>query len=327
MSPSTVLITDYAWPDVDIERDLLESAGLRLVVGPAVPADATHIEALAREHQPVSILTCWARVSRAAIEASPVLRHVGRLGVGLDNIDVVACTERAIPVTNVPDYCFEEVSDHAVALALSWTRGVTALDRRIHAGEWNPAAAKLRRMATLTVGIVGYGRIGQATARKLGAFGCRVLVHTRTVPASSDGLSFVDLDALLAHSDIVVLNVPLTPQSQHLIDARRLRQMKPGAFLINVSRGGVVDTDALLDALDSGHLGGAGLDVLESEPQVPPRLLAHEGVVITPHVAFSSDASLTELRQRCVEEALRALRGEALRYGCNGVGARQPGIF
>jgi D-3-phosphoglycerate dehydrogenase len=313
-----VLITDHAWPDLSIERQALEAAGLDVVAGPAAPAPAEHIAALCREHQPVSILTCWAQVQRAAIDAVPGLRHVGRLGVGLDNIDVRACTERGIPVTNVPDYCFEEVSDHALALALAWSRGIVAFDRRVRAGEWNPAAARLRRMARLTVGVVGYGRIGQATARKFRAFGSEVLVHTRTVPTETDGLDFVALDALLARSDVVVLNLPLTPATQHLFDAARIASMKAGSLLINLSRGGVVDTQALIDALDRGHLAGAGLDVLESEPAVPPALLRHEQVVITPHVAFSSDASLEELRQRGAEEAIRALRGEPLRYGCNG---------
>lgn len=315
--PSTVLITDHAWPDLDIERALLERHGLQLVAGPAQPASAEHIAALCRQHRPVSVLTCWAQVSRAAIEAVPGLRHVGRLGVGLDNIDVACCSARGIPVTNVPDYCFEEVSDHAAALVLGWARGVVAFDRRVRAGEWQPAAARLRRMAHLTVGIVGYGRIGRAAARKFQAFGCRVMVSTRTPPAAQDGLSFVPLDTLTAACDVVVLNLPLTTETRHLFDARRIASMKPGALLVNVSRGAVVDTQALIDALDRGHLSGAGLDVLEDEPAVAPALLRHDGVVVTPHVAFSSDASLVELRERCVEEAVRALRGQPLRYLCN----------
>jgi D-3-phosphoglycerate dehydrogenase len=138
---------------------------------------------------------------------------------------------------------------------------------------------------------------------------------------------FTDLPELLARSDVVVLNLPLTPATQHLFDAARIASMKPGSLLINLARGGVVDTQALIDALDRGHLAGAGLDVLESEPAVPPALLKHEQVMITPHVAFSSDASLQELRERCVEEALRALRGETLRYGCNATPPRTPALL
>jgi D-3-phosphoglycerate dehydrogenase len=132
---STVLITDHAWPDLEIERAVIEGAGFRMVAGPAVPANAATIASLAREHQPTSILTCWAQVDASAVSASDALRHVGRIGVGLDNIDVGACSARGIPVTNVPDYCIEEVSDHALGFALAWTRGIVAFDRAVRAGE------------------------------------------------------------------------------------------------------------------------------------------------------------------------------------------------
>lgn len=314
----TVLITDYAWPDLSIERHVIESAGLRMAAGPSAPATADAIVELVQAHQPAAILTCWAIVNANAIAASPGLRHVGRIGVGLDNIDVAACTQRRIPVTNVPDYCVEEVSDHALALSLAWARGIAVFDRAVHAGQWNPAEAKLRRVQDLVVGIVGYGRIGRATAHKFAAFGCRVLAHTRTTPNTTEPhVSFASLDALLAEADIVVINVPLTPQTHHLFDARRIATMKPGALLVNVARGGVVNTQALTEALQRNHLGGAALDVLEAEPAVPQALLDMPNVVITPHVAFSSDASLRDLRRRAAEEAVRVLRGERPQNLCN----------
>ncbi len=317
MNNATVFITDHAWPDLDIERAVIEVAGLRMVAGPAVPASAAAITALAREHQPGSILTCWAPVDAQAIAASGPLVHVGRIGVGLDNIDVAACTARGVRVTNVPDYCVEEVSDHAVGFALAWTRGLVQFDRAVRAGQWNPADARLRRLANLTVGIVGYGRIGRATARKFGAFGCRVLAHKQTPSGDTPGAEMVSFEALLAASDIVVLHVPLTDQTRGLFDACRIASMKPGSLLINVSRGGVVDTLAIIEALRSGQLGGAALDVLDTEPQVPPELLPQNGVMFTPHVAFSSDASLAELRRRAAEEAVRMLTGEAPHNPCN----------
>ncbi len=317
MTRSTVLVTDHAWPDLDIERAIIEAAGLRLVAGPAVPTSADAIADLASGHQPGSILTCWAPVDARAIAASSALVHVGRVGVGLDNIDVAACTSRGVRVTNVPDYCVEEVSDHAVGFALAWTRGLVTFDRAVRAGHWNPAQARLRRLAHLTVGIIGYGRIGRASARKFQVFGCRVLAHNRTPPADPSGADMVSLEALLAASDIVVLHVPLSEQTRGLFDQHRIARMKPGSLLINVSRGGVVDTAAVIDALQSGHLGGAALDVLDTEPQVPSTLLAQEGVVLTPHVAFSSDASLAELRRRAAEEAVRLLTGHAPAHPCN----------
>lgn len=312
-----VLITDYAWPDVAIERAVIEAAGLRLFAGPPEPLSAEQIEELVRQHQPASILTCWARVSAEAVHASAALRHVGRIGVGLDNIDVAACTARGIPVTNVPDYCVEEVSDHALAMTLAWARGVLHFDREIRAGRWQPASAKLRRVSELTVGVVGYGQIGSATVRKFRALGCQLLVHTAQPPADSDIARFVPLDELLADSDVVILHLPLLASTQHIIDADRLAKMKPGALLVNVSRGGLVQSDALGEALRSGHLSGAGLDVLESEPQVPAALADHPNTILTPHVAFSSTASLAELRRRAAEESVRVLAGQQPRHPCN----------
>jgi D-3-phosphoglycerate dehydrogenase / 2-oxoglutarate reductase len=306
----TVLLTDYAWPDDSVERGIIEGAGMRLVSGPADPAPASRIESLARDCQPAAIMTCWAQVSAAAIESAKPLKIVARLGVGLDNIAVDTATSRGIWVTNVPDYCVEEVSDHAVGFALAWTRGLVHFDREVRAGHWAPASARLRRLAELTCGIVGFGRIGRATARKLSAFGCRLLSHDPYPSAPVPGVESAGLESLLSRSDIVIVHAPLTPATHHLIDAQRLALMRPGGLLINVSRGAVVDTDAVTRALQEGRLGGAGLDVLESEPAVPQTLQAQPGAMLTPHVAFSSDASLLELRRRAAEEVVRVLKGD-----------------
>jgi len=191
-------------------------------------------------------------------------------------------------------------------------------DREVKAGRWQPAAARLRRVSTLTCGIVGYGRIGRYTAKKLGAgFGVRVLAHTPRPPSDTGSVEFVALDELLANSDVVVIHAPLTAETRHLINAARIAKMRPGALLINVSRGGVVDTDAVVAALASGHLSAAGLDVLETEPVVPAALAAAPGAMLTPHVAFSSETSLIELRRSACEEVVRVLRGEAPHEACN----------
>ena len=310
MTTPTVLLTDYAWPDDSVERSIIEGAGLRLISGPAAPAPAAAIESLCREWLPSAILTCWAQVSAAAIESCEALRIVARLGVGLDNIAVETATARGIWVTNVPDYCVEEVSDHALAFALAWTRGLVHFDREVRAARWAPASAQLKRLSALTCGIVGFGRIGRATARKLAAFGCRLLAHDPYPGPPVPGVEKVDLESLLSQSDIVIVHAPLTDSTHHLINAKRLALLRPGGLLINVSRGGVVDTDAVIDALNQGRLSAVGLDVLESEPTVPPALLSHCGAMLTPHVAFSSDASLLELRRRAAEEVVRVLRGQ-----------------
>jgi D-3-phosphoglycerate dehydrogenase len=315
---SVILITDYAWPDLAIERPIVEAAGFRLAAGPSAPGSAADIEALVRAHDPASILTNWAPVSAAAIAAPRALRHVGRLGVGLDNIDVAAATARGALVTNVPDYCVEEVSDHAVGLLLAWARGIVGFDRAVKAGVWAPAQARLHRVGDLTVGIVGLGRIGWRTAEKLTPFGVRLLAYNRG-DVEPDGLPVeaAALDDLLAASDVVIIHAPLNAQSHHLFNAERIGRMRPGALLINVSRGPIVDNDALIAALERGHLSGAGLDVVEGEPSPPPALARRSDVIITPHVAFSSAASVAELRLRAIQEAVRVLRGEPALHPCN----------
>lgn len=305
----TVLLTDYAWPDVAIEAQLIESADFRLVTGPANPASADVIAALAAEHQPAAIMTNWAPVSAAAIAASAPLRIVARLGVGLDNIAVDEATRRGIWVTNVPDYCIEEVSDHAVGMLLAWARGLTHFDREVKAGRWDPASATLRRVRDLTCGIIGLGRTGWRTAEKLRGFGVRLLGHARSANQGRDGIETTTLEDLLRRSDVVVVHVPLTAETRRLLDRERIALMRPGAFLINVSRGAVIDTTALIDALESGRLAGAALDVLEDEPRVPPGLL-RPNVILTPHIAFSSDASLRDVRHKASEEVVRVLRGQ-----------------
>lgn len=311
-----VVQTDFAWPDVAIERAVIEAAGHHLIAGPSSPASASEIEALVAAHNPQAIMTCWAQVSAAAIASPSDLRIVQRIGVGLDNIAVPAATARRAWVANVPDYCVGEVADHAVALLLDWARGIVGFDRSVKGGAWNPAAARLRRVADLTVGIVGVGRIGSATAQRLLAFGCRVL-GTSSSGRGSAGIEMMTLDALLAASDAVIIHAPLTDASHHLIDARRIAAMKPGACLINVSRGPLIDTEALLAALESGHLSGAGLDVVEGEPEPPRALVDRADVVVTPHIAFSSEASLAELRRRSAEEVVRVLAGEPPKFPCN----------
>jgi D-3-phosphoglycerate dehydrogenase / 2-oxoglutarate reductase len=305
----TVLLTDYAWPDVAIEARIIEGAGFRLVTGPARPASAEAITRLADEHQPAAIMTNWAPVTTAAIAASGRLRIITRLGVGLDNIAVDEATRRGIWVTNVPDYCLEEVSDHAVGMLLAWARGLTHFDREVKAGRWDPASAQLRRVRDQTCGIIGLGRTGRRTADKLRGFGVRLLGHARHSGAAA-GVEMTTLEELLRRSDAVIVHVPLTDATRHLLDRARIALMKPGAFLINVSRGAVLETEALIDALADGRLSGAALDVLEEEPRVPPGLLRPD-VILTPHVAFSSDASLRDLRCKASEEIVRVLRGES----------------
>jgi D-3-phosphoglycerate dehydrogenase len=319
-----VLLTDHPWPQVDLERSILEPAGHVLIAGPQQTPPVEIVEALIEEHDPQVIMTCWALVSKRAIDRPSQLRHVQRMGVGLDNIDVPAATARGAWVANVPDYCMEEVSDHAVALLLSLWRGTAALDRAVKQGEWNPGATGLRRVTGSTVGIIGYGRIGQLTATKLHGLGCKVLANSRTLLSEhavgvelSPGVSVADLPAMQAQADAILILAPLTPATQRLIDDGFLRGLRRKPVIINVSRGGIIATDALVRALDAGLVSGAGLDVVEGEPTPPSSITQRADVIMTPHIAFSSAASMEELRRRCCEEIVRVLRGERPRHPCN----------
>ncbi|WP_256222245.1 C-terminal binding protein [Variovorax sp. PDC80] len=309
-------MTDFAWPDTHIEAQIIGAAGFELVCGPASPVAAEEIARLARGHQPAAILTCWAQVNAQAIAAAQDLRIVARLGVGLDNIDVAEASRRGILVTNVPDYCVEEVSDHALALVLAWSRGIARHGLEVRQGHWEPGSARLKRLSELTVGIVGFGRIGRRTAEKLRPWGCPLLVNDPG-KVKDPHVRQVDLNELLSSSDVVIIHAPLTPETRALFNAARFALMRPGALVVNVSRGPIVDTGALVHALASGHLGGAALDVLDTEPVVPQALAELPTALLTPHIAFSSDASLVELRRRACEEVVRVLNGQPPHHPMN----------
>jgi D-3-phosphoglycerate dehydrogenase len=302
------VITDHPWRETDVEAGICAAAGYNLV--DAAPGDdPAALERLASDSDAVGILTNWSPVSAALIESCPHLRVVSRLGVGVDNIDVAAAAARGVVVTRVPDYCVEEVSDHAVAMVLAWARGITCFDREVRAGRFDPGARALRRVRDLVVGIWGAGRNGTATGRKLAAFGCRVLVDDHHGPAAPFEFEAVTLDELLGRSDVVSVHLPLDDETLGIVDAGVLSRMRPGSLLVNTGRGRLVDVDALVAALDSGRPGAAALDVLPDEPHIPPSLAERDDVLITPHVAFSSVESVAEVRRRATEDLVRVLTG------------------
>src|SRR3546814_343032 len=306
-----VLITDYAWPDLKVETGVIETAGFELVAGPAVAGSEEEIEGLVAEHDPDAILTCWAPVSARAITSATKLKIVARLGVGLDNINVGAATAVGAWVTNVPDYCVEEVSDHALALLLNHFRAIAGYDRDVKEGRWAPGTRPLKRIAELKVGIIGYGRIGRATGRKLAAFGCTVLATNGAHPLKPDaGVQVATVEDIQKSADAIILHVPLSEETHHLVDTSFISACKRKPLLINVSRGGLVSNEAVLDALEDGRLTSAALDVIDGEPSPPANILAHANVTATPHVAFLSDTSVMELRTRACEEVVRVLSGQ-----------------
>jgi len=240
----------------------------------------------------------------------PACRVVGRYGVGLDTIDLVTAAELGIAVVNVPDYCTDEVADHALGLILALTRGIVPLDRGVQAGTWDfRLAGRVRRASSQRLGVIGLGRIGSALARRALALGYDVVGTDPRGPRDS-GVPTVPLEELLASSDVVSIHAPLDSTTRHLIDARTLALMRPTAIVVNTSRGGLVDHDALVDALRAGTLAGAALDVLEREP-IPgdDPLIGMPNVVLSPHAAFYSEESLVEMKQKVSRRVLDALAG------------------
>jgi D-3-phosphoglycerate dehydrogenase / 2-oxoglutarate reductase len=307
MAKYKVLLTDYAWPQLDIERQALSEIDAELVVASA--QDPASLAALAADAD--AIMTNWAQVPAAVIHAAPKCRIVARLGIGLDNIDVAAATERRIMVTNIPDYCLIEVAEHALALLLALSRKVAFYHHQTKSGRYDlKAGPVLRRIEGQTLGIVGLGNIGRVLAGKALALGLKVLATSRSRNQPVPGVNQCSLDELLTQSDYVSLHLPLNHETRHLIGAAQLARMKPTAYLINTARGGLIDNGALAAALAEGRLAGAGLDVQDPEPpdlKQPP--WNDPRVIVTPHVAFVSEESLANLRSRTARQVATCLLG------------------
>src|SRR5262245_30780595 len=311
MADLVVAITDNAFAPIDSERRLFAEIGAEVRLEPAALTEEQVLE-LAGEAD--AILCDAAAISRRVLAALPRLKVVSEYGIGYDNIDARAATELGVWVTNVPGFCREEVSDHAIACVLALSRRLLALDRVVRAGGWGArAAGPIRRLSSQTVGLIGFGRIGQATARKAVGLGMRVLAHSpSTTPARAGehGAEAATLDRVRRESDFVILQLPATPLTTGLINRDTLAVMKPTACLVNVGRGALVDEAALIEALGAGRLAGAALDVFDPEP--PPSdspLFALENVLLTPHAAFYSQESLAELQESAARNAIAVLRG------------------
>lgn len=314
-----VAVTDHVFPDLEQERDLLREAGHELRFGSNAASIEEVREAVAGAD---AVLNCYAQMPAEVIRGLDRCRVIARYGIGLDTVDVDEATSRGILVTNVPDYCIDEVSDHALALILSLARGVTLLDRKVRSGSWTPADARpLHRLRGRTLGLVGFGRIARALAAKMAPLGYRIVTTDPFVPDEAvreAGAEPMTLEELLAVADVVSVHAPLTADSHHLIGAAELALLRPGAILVNTSRGPLVDLAALRAALEEDRLGGVGLDVLEVEPPSPGDPLLHrDDVIVTPHAAFYSEESLRELQRKAVEQVIEALAGRIPPYAVN----------
>lgn len=293
--------------DWELETRMLAEVGARFVAVAATSED----ELIAHTREADAVVVVREQITRRVIEAMAKARVIVRSGVGYDVIDVPAATERGIAVCYIPDYCTEEVANHALALLLAVNRRVVQHDAAVRAGKWRTGPmAPVGSLYGETAGIVGYGRIGRAMAARCRALGMQVVAADPYTddPEANDQLLL--LDDLLEVADYVSVHCPLNAETRDLIDERALRRMKPSAILINTARGPIVNQQALARALQEGWIAGAGLDVLDHEPPGPADpLLSAPNAVITPHAAYYSDASAVRLRGRVMQEVMHVLTG------------------
>ena len=296
MTKLNVVITDTGFPDTEIEQRELSAIHAELTVGHC----RTEEEVLTIGRGADALMVQWAPITRRVIEQLTRCRIISRYGVGVDMIDLEAARERGIPVANVPDYCVEEVASHTLCFLLALGRKVLMQDRLLRQGVWKSVDVirPLNRFTNQTLGLVGVGRIGRRFAQLAAPLGMRILGYDVQPPKDTGPVSLVDFETVIRESDYLSLHCPLTKETQHLINAEVLRKMKPSAFLINVSRGGVVDTTALVEALLRGQIAGAALDVFEIEPlPVDHPLTKMDNVILTPHLASYTLEAAEQLRR------------------------------
>ena len=313
-----VAVTDSVFPNLDTARRVLSKIDAELRLAENATPEA--IVQVARTAD--AVLVTYAQLTADMIRQMSRCRIISRFGIGVDNVDIPAATSAGIVVTKVPDYCVDEVSDHAMALLLALVRKIPFANSRVHAGTWEMSSVvPIHRLRGTILGLVGFGRIPQLLAPKAQAFGLTVLSYDPYVPKevmAQFGVESVDFRTLLERSDYISIHAPLGPETHHLFNSEVFRQMKRGAYLVNTARGPLVDEKALADALDAGQLAGAALDVLPQEP--PPAgtaLLGRSNVILTPHTGFYSEESLVDLQAKASEEIVRVLSGQPPRHPVN----------
>lgn len=318
MSTPLVAVADSVFPSLDPAKEILAElkAEVRLAAEPTPEA----ILDVARQAD--GLLVTYAKITGDMIRQLERCRVISRFGIGVDNIDLDAAAKAEIVVTYVPDYCVDEVSDHAMALLLALARKVTYANQLVQGGQWEmKAVVPLHRLRGRVLGLVGLGKIPRALAPKAQAFGMKVIAADPYVPAevaAEQDVKLVDFEQLLQQADYVSIHAPLTPETHHLFNADAFSLMKSEALLVNTARGPLVDVDALAAALDQGQLAGAALDVMPVEP--PPGdspLLGRDNVILTPHTGFYSEDALLDLQTKAATDLARVLSGKSPRYPVN----------
>lgn len=308
MTARRVVVTDYTFPALDAEKAAAETAGAAFETHQCRTADDVAAAIAGADVAVVQFAPCDARAIAGLADGATVLRY----GIGFDNIDVAAARARGVAVGYVPDYCLEEVADHTSALTLALLRKLFALDASVRAGTWDPVAVArpLPSFAETTIGFLGFGRIARAVKDRLAPFGFRFLAADPMLDTDTAGVERVDPEALFARADALLLHAPASPDTDAIVNSRTLAHMRKGAVIVNTARGSLIEENALADALVSGHLGAAALDVFAQEPLAPDsRLRAAPNLVLSPHAAWYSEAALVRLQDLVARDITTALQG------------------
>ncbi len=313
------VVRTFPRPVTDVENEVLERIGATMTVAPTRQGNLTEEALLDMVREADAVMTAFEPFTRKVIEQLSKCRLITSIGVGYQGIDVEAATDLGVCVGNNPEYCLEEVSDHAMALLLVLARKIITLDKAVRAGrtayeDITQARGTMPRIHGQTLGLVGFGRIPRTMVPKAQGFGLRILVHDPYAPpelAEAAGVEMVDLDRLIEESDYLSLHAALTPSNRGMIGTAQLKRMKPTAILINTARGGLVDEDALYEALSEGVIAAAGLDVTDPEPiNFDSPLKQLDNVVLTGHSAFYSDVAVVEQWKGPIQEVARIFAGE-----------------
>jgi len=309
------VITDCDHPSVEIEKEILSEIDSEFVLAHC----NTEEEVIKAAQDADGIINQYAPITRKVIESLKGCKVIARYGVGVDNIDVEAATGYGIIVANVPDYCVDEVSTHALALILACARGITLLDRKRREKRWDFTLAKpLFRTQGKILGLFGLGRIARMVAQKSLGFGFKIIAYDPYVSRIDGGIKLVEFSQLLSDSDFISIHSPLTDETRHSFGENELKTMKKTAYLINTARGPIVDEEALYKALEKRWIAGAALDVMEKEPpDWKNSLLKLSNLIITPHISFYSEESYVELKTKTAEAVLSVLKGELPRAMVN----------
>ncbi|WP_026699701.1 C-terminal binding protein [Salibacterium aidingense] len=318
MSKWKVLVTDYTYDTLAPERDVLKTVDAELI-----PAQCrTEEDVIDAARKVDGIINQYAPLSKEVIQSLSRCKIISRYGVGFDTIDVNTATKHGIMVSNVTDYCAEEVSNHAFALLLACARKIVQLHESVRNGNWDPKIMKpAYRMSGQKLGLIGFGNIPQMLSKKAQAFGLEVMAYdpfASLKTAASMGVHMVDLDILCRESDFISVHPPLNEKTRGMLSDDQFSLMKTSAFVINTSRGPVIDEAALIRALQTEEIAGAGLDVLETEPMMPDHPLRDmDNVILTPHAAYYSTASELELKQKTAQNVADVLSGRTPSYLVN----------